>query len=287
MTIDNFVSQRWAAELLPNLDNAHVYKKCTNQDYEGEIKAAGDSVRILMVGDLSESAYVKNSSSITYEVPDSADLSLVANLIRTISYKIDDVDKVQAKGNYRQRLIQRMAYRFANTVDVYLASTVMSGAVASDNQLDSGGTRVIGTGAGDADAYETIVDLAVKLDEANVPGDSRFCVVPPWFHGMLKKDPRFSSFGTDANRRSIRGDPIGEVETLTLYKSNNVPLSGSLYTILAGSTIATCFAEQLPTGQPEAIRLETAIADGLRCLYIYGAKVTLPDALASVVVQAA
>lgn len=286
MTIDNFISQVWAADLLPNLDKALVYGKCCNKDYTGDVKKAGDSVRILMVGDLTEAAYTKNSTSISYEVPNAADATLVINQVRHIAWKIDDVDEAQAKGGYRERLMRRAAYGLADTADQFLATTLNAG-VDSTNILDSGGTRVVGTGIGDADAYEALVDLSVKLDEANVPMERRWVVVPPWYHGTLKKDPRFTSFATEQALRNIRGAPIGEVETLTVFKSNNVPVSAGVYQILAGSTTACTWAEQLPAGQPEAIRLETAFADGLRLLYIYGAKVTLPSALAKVAVQAA
>ena len=50
MAVDNFIPQLWAAELLDNLNDDHVYGALLNRDYEGDISAFGDSVRINSIG---------------------------------------------------------------------------------------------------------------------------------------------------------------------------------------------------------------------------------------------
>src|SRR5690606_34727106 len=120
----------------------------------------------------------------------------------------------------------------------------------------------------------------------NVPSEGRWVVVPMWYHGVLLKDPRFVSFGTDKNRANLRGEPIGEAAGLTIYKSNNVPEGvSSDFTIIAGHKIAATFAEQID--KVEAFRPQNRFSDAVKGLHIFGSKITRPNALASVVATAA
>ena len=50
MAIDNFIPQIWANRILENLNAAHVFADRLNRDYEGDIRAHGDSVRINSIG---------------------------------------------------------------------------------------------------------------------------------------------------------------------------------------------------------------------------------------------
>ena len=65
--------------------------------------------------------------------------------------------------------------------------------------------------------------LGVMLDEANVPIDGRFVVVPAWFHGLLLKDERFISPGRRPVDRVSRNAQVGEAAGFSILKSNNVP----------------------------------------------------------------
>jgi hypothetical protein len=59
MSVNNFIPTIWAARLLYNLNNAHVYTQAgvINRDYEGEISAAGDTVKINSIGRVSIGTY--------------------------------------------------------------------------------------------------------------------------------------------------------------------------------------------------------------------------------------
>lgn len=281
MSIDNFKPQVWTAKLLENLEHDHVYAKLGNRDYEGEIKGLGDSVRINSIGPITVSPYTPNSTSISWQELQDASQVLVIDKDYYFAFYVEDVDKAQSNIDLMNKAMKRASWELAETCDDLIAAYLYANTSAA-NVLTA---VTVGTGAGDDDAYETLVNLEVALDVADVPGSGRWCVVPPWYYGLLKKDPRFVSFGTDKNRAALRGDPIGEVSNFTLYKSNNVPTSGSAYYIQAGHDDAFSFAEQIL--ETEAMRIQTAFRDGIRGQHVYGYKVTRPQGLAYVLATAA
>ena len=131
-------------------------------------------------------------------------------------------------------------------------------------------------------AYEYLVDLGVLLDEANVPIDGRFVVVPAWFHGLLLKDDRFVRSGTSAGDSRLRNGEAGEAAGFSILKSNNVPnTTGTKYKILAGHSIATAYVEQIVDVQ--TYKPEKRFGDAVKGLHVYGAKVVRPSALACLI----
>ena len=284
MSLDNYIPAIWAAALLENLNDKHVYASCYNHDFEGDISSVGDSVRINTIGRVTIGTYTKNSTTITAETLDDAQQTLMITESKYFAFEIDDIDKVQQKPKAMGNAMLEAAWGLADTADDFLA-TQLTNSVASANLLTA--ATSVGTGASDDDAYEILVDLGVKLDENNA-GEDRWVVIPPWFHGMLLKDPRFVSFGTPENRKAIRNGSVGQtINGFTVKVSNNVPVSGSDYDVLAGYTGAATFAEQIPEDSPEAYRPEGAFSDALKGLHLYGAKITRPNALSKIVATSA
>ena len=285
MSLNNMIPTEWALRLLDNLNDGHVYAPLLNRDYEGQIKAKGDTVKINSIGRVAITAYTKNGALSAPETLDDGQLMLAITEAQSFNFEIDDIDKRQQQPKMMDEAMQEAAWGLSDVADAFLATMLEAGVAtaAPDNTLSAAGA--VGTGASDDDAYELLVDLGVLLDESNVPGSGRWVVIPPWYHGALLKDPRFVSFGTDANRSLLRNGQIGEAAGFTVAKSNNVPVSGSAFTVIAGYRGAATYAEQI--NDPEGYRPELSFSDAMKGLHLYGAKVTRPYALASVVATAA
>ncbi len=282
MTIDNMNPVVWAGELLLNLNDVHQYAQGFNRNYEGDIADAGDSVKINSIGRPTVQDYTKNGSLTGPETLVDAQQTLIVDQSKALNFEIDDIDKRQQKPKLMREAMSEGAWALADTADVYLA-TVLNNAIISANTRTA--ATSVGTGPGDDDAYEVLVDLDTILTVNNVPRDlvNRWIVVPPWYEGELRKDNRFVSFGTQANRENLRGKPVGEAAGFIIYVSNNVPVSSSAYDILAGYTGAATFAEQIPVGSFIAFRPEGSFSDAMKVLHLYGAKVLRPYALAKCV----
>lgn len=279
MTTDNIIPTLWAGSLLKHLNDVHVYGRVVNRDYEGDIREHGDSVKINSIGRVTISTYTLGSPiSAPERLQDSA-LWLLIDQGEYFNFIIHDADKAQQKPKIMSEAMKEASWGIGDSIDVFLATLLQAGVATAgpDNTLTA---VTLGTGAGDDDAYETLVDLDTLLTVQNVPSGDRWAVIPPWVHGMLRKDPRFVSFGTEQNLAVARGKPIGRIANLMLHESNNVPLSSTTYTIIAGYKGACTFAEQVAS--VEAFRPPDDFGDAVKGLYIYGGKVTRPYALASV-----
>lgn len=279
MTTNNIIPTLWAGSLLKNLNDAHVYARVVNRDYEGDIREHGDSVKISTIGRVTISTYTLGSTISAPERMQDSALWLIIDQGEYFNFIIHDADKAQQKPKIMGDAMREASWGIGDSIDVFLATLLQAGVATAgpDNTLTA---VTLGTGAGDDDAYETLVDLDVKLTESNAPTGDRWCVIPPWVHGLLRKDPRFVSFGTPENLAVARGKPIGRIANLTLHESNNVPLSSTTYTLIAGYKGACTFAEQVAS--VEAFRPPDDFGDAVKGLYIYGGKVTRPYALASV-----
>lgn len=275
--------QVWAAEILETLADAHVFANIVNRDYEGDIREAGDTVRINSIGDITITAYTRNTTNLTPQFLDGAGQTMVIDQANQFNFAIDDLDKAQIKGAVMQAAIRRASWRLAETVDTDLASVIQASIpTGSGNTL---APRTIGTGAGDEDAFELLVDLRVLMDENNTPKNDRWCVITPRFVGALLKDPRFTSFGTTANlSKAMSGDFMETLVGMRLYVSNNTVASGSARYITAGYKGAATYAEAIKEGTPEAYRVQGGFSDAVKGLHLYGRKVTRPANLAQCLV---
>lgn len=278
MSLNSFIPQLWSARLLENLKNNLVYAQpgVVNRDYEGEIRGQGSSVRINAVGKVSVGDYGKNANIGDPEELSDASTVLVIEKARYFNFQVDDVDAIQQQPKVMDTAMTEAAYALTNDLDQYVASAMATGGTAGASLGTTGSPISVGTAVSDKNAYETLVDLSVLLDAANVPVDLRFATVPPWFYGMLLKDSRFVSFGTPQNVGSLRNAEIGQAAGLSVLKSNNVPnTSATAYKIIASHPFATTVAMQ--ANQVEAYRPQARFADAVKGLMLYGAKVIRPS----------
>ncbi|HTK37874.1 MAG TPA: hypothetical protein VL325_05230 [Pyrinomonadaceae bacterium] len=275
-----FIPTVWAARLLVALEKALVYGQTNvcNHDYEGEILEARNTVKIGSIGDVTIGSYDKNTNISDPEVLADSEQTLLIENAKFFNFYVDSVDRAQQNVNVMDEAMRRSAWGLRQEADAFLAAT-MAAAVTETNTIGSVATPELPT---KANAYEYLVDLGTKLDEANVPIAGRFVIVPAWFHGLLLKDDRFVKVGSRRSDTILANGEVGDAAGFAILKSNNVPnTTGAKYKIIAGHSIATTYAEQiidLHTYKPEK-----RFGDAVKGLHVYGAKVVQPNALAMLI----
>jgi hypothetical protein len=278
VSINNFKPQIWSARLLVAWRKSLVYggPMVVNRDYEGDIAESGDVVKITSISDPTISDYVPNSTVITPEELTDAQRNLVIDQSKYWAFKVDDVDKRQAKGNVMPEAMSRAAYRLRDVADQYIAGLYTG--VAAGNNL---GTISV-VAATPTDAYDDVlVPLKVTLDDGDVPTEGRYCVVPPWFTGRLLRDDRFISADKAGTTDALRNGFVGRAAGFNIVQSNNTPNpTGDDNVIQAGVNAAISFAEQI--NKTEAYRPESSFSDAVKGLALYGAKLVRPDGIAIV-----
>lgn len=300
MSITNFRPTIWAKALQYNLNKKHVHADVMNREYEGEIKSFGDTVKISSIGRVTTTAYTNNagmggtdaSPTITAiarpEILQGSSLFLNIDQAYYFNFAISDVDKRQQTPKLLNEAMKEAAYSIADRIDTFANQTIQTGVSGTGDAVGNRlSARTIGTGAGDSDAYETLIDLLTLLKENDVVGDY-WAIVPPWFVGMLVKGKYLMGYGDAmANGKMGRsaGFEIKESNNLSGATSGTIATAGGVYTILAGVKAAATFAEQLD--EIQAYRPHDGFHEAVKGLHVYGAKVTRPYALASVAVTKA
>ena len=275
-----FIPTVWAARLLTALEGALVYgqRSVVNREYEGEIRKAGSTVKIASIGDVNIGTYTKDTDIDDPEVLTDSEQSLSIDQAKYFNFYVDSIDRAQQNVNVLDEAMRRSAWALRSAADSFLA-TIMSSAVDAGNVIGSTGTPIVP----DKDnAYEYLVDLGVLLDEANVPLEGRYVVVPAWYHGLLLKDDRFVKAGTAGSDRRLANGEVGEAAGFRILKSNNVPnVSDAEYKILAGHSMATAYVEQIL--DLHSYKPEKRFGDAVKGLHVYGAKVIRPTSLAMMI----
>lgn len=281
MTLTNFIPALWSANILSNLNKTLVFAQpgMVNRDYEGEIRASGDRVKINSIGRVTIFDYTKNTDMPPAEVLTDTQRELIIDQAKAFNFQIDDIEKAQTRPKVMGEATREAAYALAEVADRYIAGLY----VGAGTNIGSTTTPV--TLATPAEAYELLVELAVALKEQNIPSANRQVAVPPWFHGQLQLDDRFVKAGTPASDAALRNGVVGTAAGFTVVESNNVPTATNAATppvtswkIQASVPQARSYAEQIV--ETEGYRPERRFGDALKGLHVYGGKVVRPEALA-------
>lgn len=279
MAITRFRPEIWSARLLVGWRKSLVYAGPTvvNRDYEGEIEEAGDTVRITSISDPTIGTYVPNQTEVNPEELTDAQRTMFIDQSKYWAFKVDDVDKRQAKGNVMPEAMSRAAYRLADVTDQYVAG-FYTGAVAA-NVIGSTGAP-INTYTAPTDFYaKVLVPLRTRLKRANTPTAGRYCIVPPEGYASLLLDERFTDYGKSGTTETLRNGAVGRAAGFEIYESNNTPEpTPGVSVVQAGVQAAISFAEQI--NKTEAYRPEKGFGDAVKGLALYGAKLVRPDGIA-------
>lgn len=283
MALTNFIPAVWSAQILLPLEKALVYGSplVVNRDYEGEIRDVGDRVKINAISDPTIVTYTKNTDVAAVETLSDSQQELVIDQARAFNFQVDDIDQVQTKPKVMAAAMQRAAYKLADAVDIIVATAMAAAAVkVTATGTDAAPRTDLGTVG---KAYEYLVKLGTRLSDVNVPQNGRFAVVPPWFIELLKLDTTYMLKGTALSDGITVNGQVAQVAGFTLLQSNNVPVDTGTYTILAGSNIATSFAQQIV--KVEAYRPERRFADAVKGLNVFGVKVVRATTLVAAVLD--
>lgn len=271
MAVTLFKPAIWSGKILSNLNNAHVFKQVVNHDYDGDITKYGDQVKINNIGRITVNTYTPNTDIDDPETLTAEQRILLIDQANYFNFQIDDVDDAQTNPKLMGEATEESAYALADTCDQYIAGLETEAGVV----LEDTGNVPYDVNSGNA--YDLLVDIAVSMDEANVPKIKRFVVIPPWYKGALMKDDRYVKDNPGADKFKTKNQ-IGEVAGMKVMESNNiVNTAGADYRIMAGYMGTISMAEQIV--DTEAYRMEKRFSDALKGLHVYGAKVVRPETL--------
>ncbi len=278
MGLENFVPQIWSAKLLVRLRKSLVFASVVNTDYEGEITGAGDTVKINEIGPITVNDYTKYGA-LTWQALTSAQKTLLIDQQKSFSFAIDDVDTVQMKPKVLNDAMDEAAYAIADTVDQFIAGLYANaGTTGSATYIGSASASV---SVSSGNVIETLTYANRYLTENNVPETGRWIVIPPWMHQklLLAETGTISAIAVPkVSEATFMRGYVGAVAGFeTVLISNNVSNNGTQYRVMCGTRQAISYAGQV--SKIKAVERESYFDEGVKGLYVYGAKVVQNNAL--------
>lgn len=279
MAINNFIGEVWSAQILQSLQKSLVYGQSgvINRDYEGDIKGKGDTVRITAHGPISIGNYDKTAGLSDPEELDDASTTLEITQAKFFNFRIEDIDKAQMNVKLMESATRDAAYQLGDVADQYVA-----GIMEAQAGTVIGSDSAIGFDLDEVLVRDYLIDLKTKLDEANAPRAGRWAIIPPWLSGFLLKEGLIThNVNWSGVEGGMKNGAVTRLFGFDILESNNVPESGGDYTVMAGVSRATTFADSV--NEVEAYRPDKFFADALRGLHCYGAKVVDPSCIAALI----
>ena len=269
MAVDNFIKHVWSTAILRALENQHVAASIASRRYEGEIRQGGERVKINQLGYPTVASYTKNSTSVSPETLVSSQLWLDIDQVNYFAFELDDLDKVQGTPGIFEEATRNSAYSLADTADSYALGLYAQGGISQNS--DSSPADINST-----NIEEEVLELAEQMDEANIPRQNRFMIIPPWFLNKMVLAGIANQTNNDA---TYQNGFVQKALGFDLLLSNNVSIgtasTGAQTRIIAGVRgFSYLYAEQLLS--VESYRPEDGFADALKGLHVFGGK-WIPD----------
>ena len=223
---NNFIPEIWSDEIVAaykkNLVAANLIKK---MNFRGK---KGDTIHIPVPARGAASAKVA-ANAVTLQASTNTDIAVLINQHYEYSKLIEDIAEVQSLSSMRQFYTDDAGYALAKQVDtsiIQLGRGVNGGdgtdAYTGAYSGADGTTAYTGTAGALTDA--AIRRSIQRLDDADVPMDGRFLIVPPSSRNTLMGLARYTEqafVGETGMGNTIRNGEIGNLYGIPVFVSSN------------------------------------------------------------------
>lgn len=309
MPWQNFVPAVEAKKLLKERDKYLILAAHCTREYEGQVKKAGDRVKIFGVG--SPTIYTLEKDG-TYKANDvgpgsiagtgkqvvqggipvaedieDTEVEFSVNQMALWNWGMGDVDAALmggAKGKMA-KLRQKQGKKLAELHDSYVAK-VMAGfkpCKYKGDEVDKTDGKVLiknGSGEGFINPCDLIDNIVQKLNEQDIPDSEQLVLeCSPRFWKILKKEYR----DLDTNNSAmLAGRKCGEYNDIKVFKTNNTNVDGKEF-IFVRTLDAVAFVD--PHTKTKAYEPERGFAEAVKGWNLYDAAIIDPKGLISVEVK--
>lgn len=261
MTVANYIPAIWHAGILENLHDAQVVVPTLNTDYEGDIANGGEKVKITSFTQPTIKTY---AGSITREGLTDSGQELLIDQKKYFAFLVDDVDKVQAAGNF-DAVQADAAAGLADVAENFVISEMLASGTAG------GGTAAITDFAG---AWAVLVRLRKVLNKAKIPTTGRSAALNAEFASLLFGPGshliKANEAGTSDELR--RGVLANDVLGFTLLESQASALANADKPAAIGyHGRSVGYADQIVKTRAQTVT--DAFGDQVDGLHVYGSKV--------------
>lgn len=247
MAVTDFISSIWDARLLAKFHERSIASVITTAPE----KIEGGKIIFNNVSNVAVSNY---SGTVNWADLTTSKVELPMDIKKYWAFKVDDVSAVQAAGELIDPHVEEASATMAETMD----KAVLTEALTTSLSVTKDGSETI---------YDIIVKCNMELNKKKVPKTNRFAVINAKALSSLNLDARFTNHYQILENGVIEG---GDINGTKLVFSEELNADASKETVVLLHKSAVGFGTQLE--KTEAMRLETAFADGVRGLAVAGTK---------------
>ncbi|MDD7813685.1 P22 phage major capsid protein family protein [Mycobacterium sp. CSUR Q5927] len=271
MAFTHFIPTLWSTALLESWQATAVFGNLVNRTYEG-LASRGNKVTISgvvvpTVKDYKTGVGGQARTTAADAISDTG-IDLLIDQEKIVDFYVQDIDRIQAAGS----------------LDEFTTASGQALAVDSDKfiaqaAVDDAGVSVPGTAPTTGDQAFNLLNTAQKLlTKKNVPFVGRVAVVNAEFAALLKgADSKLTNFNTSGDTAGLRDGTIGSLGGARVVETNTLPEMDEPQFVLFHQR-AIGYVSQIE--EVEALRAHDRVADRIRMLHVYGAKVLRSDGVA-------
>ena len=290
---DKFIPEIWSDEVIAaykkNLVLANLVNKMTMRGKKG------DTLHIPKPTRGAASAKAANTV-VNIQADTESEVQVVINKHFEYSRFIEDIVEVQALASLRRFYTEDAGYALAKKVDDELFLLGQTFGDGTSSWVHSNSYFVDNTNGLSAYAVDTVATndvftdagfraLIKKMDDADVPMDGRFFVIPPSVRSTIMGTDRYNS-SDFVDGRGVQNGQIGSLYGIDIYVSSNCPTLETAAENTAGDEIKGAILahkDSMVLAEQLAVRSQTQYKqEYLSTLYtadtLFGVKTVRPEA---------
>lgn len=267
-----FIKVLYSQKLQAKFYAGSVIPRIANTDWEGEIKAGGDTVNIRKLPDIVVRDYVVNEDISWQDIADEQ-IQLTINYAKYAAYKQDYVDFHQMDVNLRGKMIDEIQNRMRIQVESVVLGSAYTSAAA--------GTAITESSWSATTAVPDILAVDRWLGMNNLPLTERYLVINPHMKQYLLQSNFLLALNSGLDKGAVQTGLVGQIGNLKIYETTllaGANTSGNPYRAFGGHMSAISFASQFTDFETDIV-LPNTFARGARALNVFGWGVTAPFAL--------
>jgi hypothetical protein len=160
--VKTFWSARWLETLRANLG----FIESVSHDWQGDMTAMGNTVKITQLPDFDEADLLAASASGTSQAVTLTSQSLVANKRPYVDYTVDDLSRLQSM-DFSAQVADSVNYAIMKRANREILNAIVPSTSAPDHQVAYASTPTL--------AYADFLTAKELLDTQNVAAGDRFC----------------------------------------------------------------------------------------------------------------
>ena len=283
MAIVNAIPELWSAGILRGFDETTTWGGLVT-DVSREFAAGGDKLHLSEVtGTITVHDYVKGTPLADPEQPGDAPNVLTLDQHKAINIGIEDIERFQARPAVFEEWTRKAGLRVAQTYDRHVYSvynTTWNDSMANGNRVQYDKTPTEVTATWRQGLVDQALAIVRRMDEANWPTDSRWCVITTEVKAHLidylvqdKSELGAGGLVDDALVNAAFSRLFG----VRMIVDNQLPTGAAENNpfMLFGLPSGIYTARQI--AKMEAYRPEKAFQDAIKGLFVYGAVEAFAD----------